>query len=305
MIRGRAKSTTQSKQKLVFMNRLGVIINGTGSDHAKIRKLKQELESIGYETAMIFVNTTDAISRERNIERGQRGGREVPEHIRKEKYDESQRNISVYSQLFSRFVIVDNSKDIRNLDNETKKEIQKSWINMHRFFRKFIAKPVRTRSALAWIEDQKNQRNITDTRRSRSHRFEDLEENYGLDFSKLSKFFTKRNEKYYIQALKDYMRTAPKNKSLTKQRIAADIARLYDIPYRGFLDYIRKMKDFIDTDFQIEDVFDNVKINSNKYNIMIEIMEQLSIDELKDLSEHPNVFVSSAAKNRLVFLDDN
>ena len=35
----------------------------------------------------MLVNTADEVSKQRNIERGQRGGRTVPENIRKEKWD--------------------------------------------------------------------------------------------------------------------------------------------------------------------------------------------------------------------------
>jgi hypothetical protein len=75
-----------------------IIINGTGDDADKIKKIKERLEQIGYDTHMVVVNTADEVSKQRNIERGQRGGRTVPEKIRKQKDGE--------------YVIVDLQKDL-------------------------------------------------------------------------------------------------------------------------------------------------------------------------------------------------
>jgi hypothetical protein len=41
----------------------------------KIERIKGRLEELGYDSSMIMVNTSDEISAERNVERGQRGGR--------------------------------------------------------------------------------------------------------------------------------------------------------------------------------------------------------------------------------------
>ena len=78
VVRGRAKSMTELRERLALLGRNGVIINGTGDDPEKIARIKQRLEQIGYETKMIMVNTRDEVSASRNVERGQRGGRTVP-----------------------------------------------------------------------------------------------------------------------------------------------------------------------------------------------------------------------------------
>ena len=49
--------------------RLGVIIDGTGKDVNKIGRQKRLLDQIGYDTYMIFVNTSLEIAQERNMQR--------------------------------------------------------------------------------------------------------------------------------------------------------------------------------------------------------------------------------------------
>jgi cytidyltransferase-like protein len=47
-------------------NRGPLIINGPADDLEKISYIKEELEELGYETMMIFVHTSDEVSKERN-----------------------------------------------------------------------------------------------------------------------------------------------------------------------------------------------------------------------------------------------
>ena len=56
-IRGKAKELTKNRRKHYLDGRIGIIIDGTGKDFDKIKKQSEELKRIGYETAMIFVNT--------------------------------------------------------------------------------------------------------------------------------------------------------------------------------------------------------------------------------------------------------
>ena len=68
-IRGRAKKLTSKRQDLWVDGRLGVIIDGTGKDVNKIGRQKRLLDQIGYDTYMIFVNTSLEIAQERNMQR--------------------------------------------------------------------------------------------------------------------------------------------------------------------------------------------------------------------------------------------
>ena len=70
-LRDRATNLTKQRKQSYINGRLGLVIDGTGKDYEKIKKQKIELEKLGYETAMIFVNTDleTAVSRDAKRDR--------------------------------------------------------------------------------------------------------------------------------------------------------------------------------------------------------------------------------------------
>ena len=56
--RTRAKKLTAARKANYLEGRLGLVIDGTGKDANKILKQKASLEELGYDTYMIFVNTS-------------------------------------------------------------------------------------------------------------------------------------------------------------------------------------------------------------------------------------------------------
>ena len=155
IVRGKAKSITELKQKLALFGRNGVIINGTGDDAEKIAKIKERLESLGYDTSMVMVNTADDVSQSRNIERGQRGGRTVPEHIRKKKWDAVQTARPELAKLFKdKYVEFDNSEDLRTAPEEIKQQKQDEMMNLYKNVEKFIKQPPKNPSATSWVASE-------------------------------------------------------------------------------------------------------------------------------------------------------
>jgi cytidylate kinase len=75
--RNQAKSLTKKQMANYLRGRLGIVIDGTGKDFSKIKKQKDSLANIGYDTYMIFVNTSLDVALQRNNERA----RTVPEKI--------------------------------------------------------------------------------------------------------------------------------------------------------------------------------------------------------------------------------
>ena len=69
VVRGRAKDITVTKEKNYIEGRLGLIIDGTGREADKILAQKAKLEELGYDTYMIFVNTSIDVALERNAKR--------------------------------------------------------------------------------------------------------------------------------------------------------------------------------------------------------------------------------------------
>lgn len=150
--RGKAKNMTELRQRLALHGRNGVIINGTGDDAEKIKKIKSRLEELGYDTAMIMVNTRDEVSASRNVERGTRGGRSVPETIRKQKWDSVQNARPELAKLFGdKYVEFDNSEDLRNARPEIVQAKKEEMLNIFKGVQKFIKTPPKSEQAKQWI----------------------------------------------------------------------------------------------------------------------------------------------------------
>ena len=149
-IRGKAKALTAKKQALYIKGRLGLVIDGTGKDLSTIRKQAKMLEQIGYDTAMIFVNTDldTAIERDKNRERSL-GAKEVTDY-----WKAVQKNIGAFQTMFGKqkMLVVDNSDG---------KDYQKETLRAYRDIKKFIGKEPDNPLAKQWIKQEKQKRGIT------------------------------------------------------------------------------------------------------------------------------------------------
>ena len=105
-VRARAKELTAMKKSNYLEGRLGLIIDGTGREADKIIRQHRALKELGYDTHMIFVNTSLDVALQRNAERP----RSVPEPIVVKSWKDVQANIGTFSQTFRQgFVVVDNN----------------------------------------------------------------------------------------------------------------------------------------------------------------------------------------------------
>ena len=73
--------------------RIGMVIDGTGPEYDKIRTQKADLEALGYDTHMIFVNTSIEVALERNANRE----RTVPEDVAINQWKAVQGNIGKFN----------------------------------------------------------------------------------------------------------------------------------------------------------------------------------------------------------------
>jgi hypothetical protein len=104
---------------------------------------------------MVMVNTADEVSKQRNIERGQRGGRTVPENIRKEKWQSVQDARPMFGKIFrDNYVEFDNSEDLRSAPPEVVDAKTKELDGIFKAIQKFIAKPPKNDSAKGWIANE-------------------------------------------------------------------------------------------------------------------------------------------------------
>ena len=162
IVRGRAKNLTKEKERLALIGRLGVIINGTADDATKIINIKNRLEELGYDCKMLFVNTRDEVSKERNLERGKLGGRTVPEKIRSEKWRAVQAAKNDLERVFGRddFYEIDNSEDYRRMNMSQKRETDMQHTRLFKQFRQFVSSSPRSQIAKNWVEQERRRRNI-------------------------------------------------------------------------------------------------------------------------------------------------
>ena len=121
VVRGRAKDITKARQANYLEGRLGVVIDGTGKDANKILGQKSGLEELGYDTYMVFVNTSLDVALKRNAERS----RSVPEPIVVKAWKDVQSNIGKFSNMFrAGFIVVDNNDAGEDILKEVEKRVR-------------------------------------------------------------------------------------------------------------------------------------------------------------------------------------
>jgi predicted kinase len=113
IVRAKAKMTTSTQLDTYIQGRLGLVIDATGRDLNTINSQKRQLDLIGYDSYMIFVNTSLDVALERNKNRP----RTIPEYIVTDSWNQVQRNIGSFQRIFSpnRMLIVDNNKSEKEL----------------------------------------------------------------------------------------------------------------------------------------------------------------------------------------------
>ena len=137
VVRGRAKDITKARQKNYLEGRLGVVIDGTGKDANKILGQKSGLEELGYDTYMVFVNTSLDVALKRNAERA----RSVPEPIVVKAWKDVQANIGKFSNMFrAGFIVVDNNDAGEDILKEVEKRV-----------RGLLRKKVKNTRAQSWM----------------------------------------------------------------------------------------------------------------------------------------------------------
>lgn len=140
-IRKRAKEVTDKMKSNFVAGRLGMIIDGTGAEYGKIEKQVKMLQQLGYDTHMIFVNT----SLDTAIERNNKRDRKLPLDIVKTYWNNVQSNIGKFQRLFGRknFIVVDN--------NNAKEDV---FLKVFKSVRKLATKKVKNYIAKQWIDNQ-------------------------------------------------------------------------------------------------------------------------------------------------------
>lgn len=138
--REKSKALTSKQQELYLNGRLGLVIDGTGKDVSKVLKQKAGLEKLGYETAMIFVNTDEDTALERNRQRD----RSLPDKVVSKMWKEVQNNMGTFQSNFgNNFYIVDNSEN---------SDFEKGAQRIYKRMSQWVKEKPKSKAAKTWID---------------------------------------------------------------------------------------------------------------------------------------------------------
>jgi predicted kinase len=142
-VRAKSKAVTGKVMSTAIKGRMGLVIDGTGKDYAKIKKQVDMLRTIGYAVHMIFVNTDLDTALERNTMRP----RSLPDDMVTKMWKDVQKNIGKFQGLFrKRMIVIDNSKG---------SDIEQSSLEAYKDIKTWAAKAPENAIAIKWIKGQK------------------------------------------------------------------------------------------------------------------------------------------------------
>ena len=121
-IRAKAKRMTAASLGAAIEGRLGLIIDSTARNVPKIEAEQSHMRAIGYDTFMVFVNTTLEVAMARNNARKRR----LPDAIVIQNHKEVQANIGRLQNIFGagNFRIVDNNKNKEDVNPKVYKAVR-------------------------------------------------------------------------------------------------------------------------------------------------------------------------------------
>ena len=150
IIRNSAKRLTSKQLDMYVAGRLGLVVDATGRDYARINAEYSMLHSLGYDCYMIFVNTTLPVALERNKIRS----RQIPEYVVQTSWEKVQSNIGKFQRLFgqSNFIVVDNNRSDKEL-------VSQILANCDRLVRRYMRAPIKSHIAKSWMAKEKMYKN--------------------------------------------------------------------------------------------------------------------------------------------------
>jgi dephospho-CoA kinase len=140
-IRGHAKELTKKMESGYLNGRLGLLIDGTGKDFDKVKKTSEKLKGLGYDSYMLFVNTSLEVAQKRNMERERSLDPEEVEQM----WRQVQNNIGKFQNYFGRtnFILVDNNSAGEDI-------FQKIWKQVN----SLVTEPVKNPVGKQWVKSE-------------------------------------------------------------------------------------------------------------------------------------------------------
>jgi len=110
----------QSALDLYLHGRLGLVVDGTGRDFDEIKNQSNVFRQLGYNTFMIFVNTSEEVAQIRNAERP----RKLKPEMVKKLWTDVQSNMGKFQSYFgaSNFILIDNNNAKENVFRKVSKQ---------------------------------------------------------------------------------------------------------------------------------------------------------------------------------------
>ena len=171
---------SRDTRREAIRQRQPLIITGTTNEQYNIIAIREELEELGYETMMVFVNTSNESSRKRN----EGHERMMAESVRQERWEVTQLVAEKYNQEFRKYLEFDNSVDLNEstefetsekeedisiiyemsnwfFDTPVENEIAESWMtrhkkhNINKMFENFITKPTLEKGYKKYVSETK------------------------------------------------------------------------------------------------------------------------------------------------------
>jgi len=144
-IRAKAKTLTGVQLRMALEGRLGLILDSTARDVARIESEANTLKHLGYDVHMVFVNTSLEVALKRN----QMRARKVPDAIVMTNHRQVQNNIGKLQRIFgtSNFIVVDNNKVAEDV-NPT----------VHKAIRRMVNRKPTSYQAVSWIKRELQKR---------------------------------------------------------------------------------------------------------------------------------------------------
>jgi len=145
-LRSQAKRLMQKRFETYKSGRIGVIVDGTGDDYFKIAGQKKELQRLGYDCYMVYVNTTLEVAQARNMFRA----RKLKPKLVQDIWIDVQKNLGDFQKLFGKqnIEIIDNSEDTRSKDRPGRVDVSSDAMKSAS---KFIAKPIKNPIGKKWV----------------------------------------------------------------------------------------------------------------------------------------------------------
>lgn len=148
-IRDKAKRITGIRLERYVEGRLGLVIDGTGKDAEKIKAQATKLKTLGYDVAMIFVNTDLDTAIKRNDMRP----RSLPTTQVVAMWKAVQKNIGRFQSMFRDNMLI--------LDNNDGDDFNSTAQYGYKWGKKFADKPVGHVKAIRWLASFKEMTEAT------------------------------------------------------------------------------------------------------------------------------------------------